>query len=144
MKLCSPFLWCSVAFSKICPAGIGYILEDRREIFAFPPIIYPRKLDKDGESLNAETCKLLCKSHFLTVISALFLSEIKRPVRHYSIFPPLTSFFLFCCSWNVIISFKQPPETTTAVQQAPTTTTSSPRVPGKLLFGGQISEKALW
>lgn len=37
----------TVAFSKICPAGKGYILEDRREIFAFPPFIYPRKLDKD-------------------------------------------------------------------------------------------------
>lgn len=99
MNLCSFCLWCSVAFSKICPAGKGYLFENRREIFAFPPIIYPRKLDKDGESLNAVTCKLFCKSHFLTTISFPFLSEIKRPVRHYSFFfPPLDLVLLFFCS----------------------------------------------
>lgn len=92
MNLCSFFLWCSVAFSKICPAGKGYFFENRREIFAFPPIIYPRKLDKDGESLNGVTCKALCKSHFLTIIAFLLISETKRPVRHCSFFPSWLSF----------------------------------------------------
>lgn len=50
MNFCSFCLCCSVAFSKICPAGKGYFLQNIREIFAFPPIIFPRK---DGESVNA-------------------------------------------------------------------------------------------
>lgn len=50
MNFCPFCLWCSVAFSKICPAGKGYFLQNIREIFAFPPIIFPRK---DGESVNA-------------------------------------------------------------------------------------------
>uniref|UniRef100_H3C340 Latent-transforming growth factor beta-binding protein 3 n=1 Tax=Tetraodon nigroviridis TaxID=99883 RepID=H3C340_TETNG len=37
----------TVAFSKICPAGKGYFYKERREIFAFPPIVY-RKPDQDG------------------------------------------------------------------------------------------------
>ncbi|CAG00601.1 unnamed protein product, partial [Tetraodon nigroviridis] len=36
----------TVAFSKICPAGKGYFYKERREIFAFPPIVY-RKPDQD-------------------------------------------------------------------------------------------------
>lgn len=50
MNFSSFCMWCSVAFSKICPAGKGYFLQNIREIFAIPPIIFPRK---DGESVNA-------------------------------------------------------------------------------------------
>ncbi|XP_044079097.1 latent-transforming growth factor beta-binding protein 3 isoform X2 [Siniperca chuatsi] len=37
----------TVAFSKICPAGKGYFLQNIRETVAFPPIIFPRKPDKE-------------------------------------------------------------------------------------------------
>ncbi|XP_032389950.1 latent-transforming growth factor beta-binding protein 3 isoform X1 [Etheostoma spectabile] len=37
----------TVAFSKICPAGKGYFLQNIRETVAFPSIIFPRKLDKE-------------------------------------------------------------------------------------------------
>uniref|UniRef100_A0A8C9ZD29 Latent-transforming growth factor beta-binding protein 3 n=1 Tax=Sander lucioperca TaxID=283035 RepID=A0A8C9ZD29_SANLU len=42
----------TVAFSKICPAGKGYFLQNIRETVAFPPIIFPRKPDKEGECSN--------------------------------------------------------------------------------------------
>nr|XP_040038216.1 latent-transforming growth factor beta-binding protein 3 isoform X2 [Gasterosteus aculeatus aculeatus] len=37
----------TAAFSKICPAGKGYFLHETRETLAFPPIIFPRKPDKE-------------------------------------------------------------------------------------------------
>ncbi|XP_034462656.1 latent-transforming growth factor beta-binding protein 3 isoform X2 [Hippoglossus hippoglossus] len=37
----------TVAFSKICPAGKGYFLQDIIESVAFPPIIFPRKPVKE-------------------------------------------------------------------------------------------------
>lgn len=43
---------CSVAFSKICPAGKGYFLQNIREIVALPPIIFSHKPIKEGESSN--------------------------------------------------------------------------------------------
>lgn len=58
---CSLFLCFSVAFSKICPAGKGYLLQNIRETVAFPPIIFPRKPNKDGESLNH--CFAATRSH---------------------------------------------------------------------------------
>uniref|UniRef100_A0A8C4DE92 Latent transforming growth factor beta binding protein 3 n=1 Tax=Dicentrarchus labrax TaxID=13489 RepID=A0A8C4DE92_DICLA len=42
----------TVAFSRICPAGKGYSLQNIRETVALPPFIFPPKLDKEGESLN--------------------------------------------------------------------------------------------
>ncbi|XP_060910700.1 latent-transforming growth factor beta-binding protein 3 isoform X6 [Labrus mixtus] len=36
----------TVAFSKICPAGKGYFLQNIRETVAFPPINFPRKPEK--------------------------------------------------------------------------------------------------
>ncbi|XP_029135602.1 latent-transforming growth factor beta-binding protein 3 isoform X5 [Labrus bergylta] len=36
----------TVAFSKICPAGKGYFLQNIRETVAFPPINFPRKHEK--------------------------------------------------------------------------------------------------
>ncbi|XP_034034452.1 latent-transforming growth factor beta-binding protein 3 isoform X4 [Thalassophryne amazonica] len=39
----------TAAFSKICPAGIGYILQNVREIVTFPPFL-PRKPDKPHQA----------------------------------------------------------------------------------------------
>uniref|UniRef100_A0A8C2ZC10 Latent-transforming growth factor beta-binding protein 3 n=1 Tax=Cyclopterus lumpus TaxID=8103 RepID=A0A8C2ZC10_CYCLU len=53
----------TVAFSKICPAGKGYFLQNIRETVAFPPIIFPRKPDKEGESSNT-----IHTTHYCTVV----------------------------------------------------------------------------
>lgn len=48
-------MWCSVAFSKICPAGIGYYIHDSRETLSVSPslsFIIPDG-NKEGVSLNA-------------------------------------------------------------------------------------------
>ncbi|XP_010771108.1 latent-transforming growth factor beta-binding protein 3-like, partial [Notothenia coriiceps] len=37
----------TVAFSKICPAGKGYLLQTTIETMAFPPIIFPPKPEKE-------------------------------------------------------------------------------------------------
>uniref|UniRef100_A0A665U336 Latent-transforming growth factor beta-binding protein 3 n=1 Tax=Echeneis naucrates TaxID=173247 RepID=A0A665U336_ECHNA len=45
----------TAAFSKICPAGKGYVVHSFRETVTFSPIIFPRKSDKDGESKTQES-----------------------------------------------------------------------------------------
>lgn len=72
-NLSSLSLRCSVAFSKICPAGKGYFLQNIRETVAFPPIIFPRKPDKEGEWKTVETqtsffLSFLCTVHRVVVI----------------------------------------------------------------------------
>lgn len=55
MLIRSFHMWCSVAFSKICPAGIGYYFHNSRETLSVSPslsFIIPDS-NKDGVSLNA-------------------------------------------------------------------------------------------
>lgn len=63
------FLICgSVAFSKICPAGKGYLFQKITESFPFPPFFIPPKPDREGESRNVThtllTLNLLLKCWF--------------------------------------------------------------------------------
>ena len=112
----SPFsMWCSVAFSKICPAGKGYLYQNIRESVAFPPIIFPRKPDKEGESE-------MCTAQDFSQVSSIFqpvvhantqlilsmclsffsLPEPKRPVRHY--FIVVNTMIMAGSFWGVVRS----------------------------------------
>uniref|UniRef100_A0AAQ5XIT2 Latent transforming growth factor beta binding protein 3 n=1 Tax=Amphiprion ocellaris TaxID=80972 RepID=A0AAQ5XIT2_AMPOC len=60
----------TVAFSKICPAGKGYFLQNRRQTVALPPIIFARKPELEGDSSNTQsifnvsTCEFFfCEDH---------------------------------------------------------------------------------
>lgn len=131
---------CSVAFSKICPAGKGYFLQNIRETFpvAFPPI-FPRKPNKEGES--SDTLHTTQESANISAF-VVTMSQVNSHSWYPSISFPCRAKaagkMLFLCLiintfkclllWSLIISFNQ--ETVTSVQQSPTST-SSPRVPGK-------------
>lgn len=124
----------SEAFRKICPAGKGYFLQNTREILAFPPIIFPRKPDKEGESLNVLLANPRVKLSF-SYLSYLF--SFQKQSSRWDI-TSLTSTisvicYLFCCSGNVTFFIIQPPDVTAAVQQTPTIA-SRTRVPGKLTY----------
>uniref|UniRef100_A0A3Q1ATB0 Latent-transforming growth factor beta-binding protein 3 n=1 Tax=Amphiprion ocellaris TaxID=80972 RepID=A0A3Q1ATB0_AMPOC len=63
----------TVAFSKICPAGKGYFLQNRRQTVALPPIIFARKPELEGDSSNTQsifnvsTCEFFfCEDHVKT------------------------------------------------------------------------------